>query len=83
MKKINLVCLFLLIALAQLHGQNKDATINDLLNRASYEYDKDAGAAIIYDLGETNFFQNDNGFYTKFTRKFRIKFFSDANLDFS
>jgi hypothetical protein len=83
MRRVKLLSIFVLTGVLQLSGQTKDSKIGELLNMTSYQYDKDAGAAIIYDYGETNFLQNDFGFYTEFTRKYRIKFFNDANLEFS
>lgn len=83
MKRIELLLLCILMYSIQLAGQTKESSIRELLDIENYETDKEAGAAIIYDYGETDFFQDDNGFYTKFTRKQRIKFFNDTKLGFS
>jgi hypothetical protein len=79
---------FLLLTIAflfslQIHGQTVESKIRELLDLNSYSFDKEAGAVVIYDFGETDFFQNDYGFYTKFTRRLRVKFFNETNLDFS
>lgn len=65
-------------------GQTFDTNIRELLDLKSCSYDKDAGASVIYDIGDTDFFENVNGgFYTKFTRRLRVKFFNNTNLNFS
>jgi len=83
MKKVKLLVLFVFIGVFQLSAQTKDNSVRELLDMKNYELDKEAGAAVIYDYGETDFLLNDNGFYTKFTRRQRIKFFNDTKLDFS
>ena len=41
----------------------------------SYENDKDAKAVILYDKGQSIFFDTDNGYDIRFTRHKRIKIF--------
>ena len=46
------------------------------------KYDKDtsAEAVVIYDIGESYFADNDNGFDVVFQRKTKIKIFNKAGL---
>jgi hypothetical protein len=83
MKEIKLLSLFVFITVLQLSGQTKDSRIEELLNISNFINDKDAGAVIIFDIGESDFFQSDQGFYTKFTRSLRIKFFNDTELNYA
>lgn len=83
MRKIKLIPLLLLFAGIQLFGQTKDSSVDELLILSSYPKDKDAGAIVVYDIGQSDFFDSDRGFYTKFTRTFRVKFFNDSELDFA
>lgn len=83
MKKVFLLLSIAFLFSVQIFGQAVDSNIRELLDLKNYTLDKEAGAVVIYDYGETNFYQNDNGFYTKFTRRLRVKFFTETNLNFS
>lgn len=83
MKPIRFLLMSLLLCSLQLAGQTTESKVRELLDLQSYENDKEAGALIVYDYGVSDFFQGESGFYTKFTRKFRVKFFNDSNLDYS
>jgi hypothetical protein len=48
-----------------------------------YEKDPKAEAVILFDIGQSEFIDTQNGFIIQFTRKKRIKIFSQAGFDFA
>jgi hypothetical protein len=82
MKKMTILIIF--IALVQIiNAQTKDSSIKELLNLSGYTKDTDAGALIIYDLGSSDIVDSDQGFFCRYNRKCRVKFFNDSELGFA
>ena len=53
------------------------------INLKFYAKDTEAPALVLYDLGESEFFESENGYDIRFTRKKRIKIFSKAGIEYS
>lgn len=53
----------------------------DVLDMTAYEKDPDAEAVILFDVGESVFFDKDGGYDIRFTRTKRIKILTRAGLD--
>ncbi|NJN28042.1 MAG: DUF3857 and transglutaminase domain-containing protein [Cyclobacteriaceae bacterium] len=53
----------------------------DEINMKSYGNDPDAGAVVLYDIGESEFIDTQQGFDIKFTHTKKIKIFSNSSID--
>jgi|WetSurMetagenome_2_1015567.scaffolds.fasta_scaffold06333_5 hypothetical protein len=63
---------------------NKFGTVSlDQLNMKSYSLDNQAEAVVLYDFGNTFFYESVNGFQIIFERTTRIKIFSKAGIPFA
>lgn len=49
----------------------------------SYEKDPDAEALVLFDVGDTYFFEQDGGYDIRFTRTKRIKILGQSGIDFA
>ena len=65
-------------------AQTTNSSITELLATNEYPKDPQAEAIVVYDYGETKFIESDTyGFVIYFTRKCRVKIFSEAGLDYT
>ncbi|WP_066628283.1 DUF3857 domain-containing protein [Labilibacter marinus] len=71
---ILLACLFFS---TEPNAQNEDSGIN--LSKCDFE--SDAPAVIIFDKGQTDFYQDQDGFYINFQRTKRVKIFKESAFD--
>lgn len=72
----------LLFQVIQLYSQQKEIKFGDIsqdeISMTSYEKDKDAKAVVLYDKGNSHFYDNDGGFDIRFTRHKRVKIFDKS-----
>jgi len=77
-----------LLFLSQLaHSQSKEIQFGKIsqeeIEMNSYEKDKEAKAVILYDKGQSIFFDTDNGYDIRFTRHKRIKIFDKSESQYT
>lgn len=77
--------LFALLAVIPCRAQRLAPTFGVLTetekSMTRYEKDPDAAAVILFDIGESYFYDSDNGYDIRFTRTKRVKIFSRAGFD--
>jgi hypothetical protein len=79
---IGLLC-FAGLSYSQNYPGNKNVISQEELDLRSYEKDKEAEALILFDIGESVFFEAKEGYDIRFTRMKRIKIFKTAGIDFA
>ena len=86
MKKIILLFSFVSICLSisaqSIYQELQPVSLQDL-QMTTYDKDKDAGAVVLYDYGETYFLPSTNGFEVMFKRTTRIKILNESGLDWA
>jgi hypothetical protein len=84
----NLVILIALLCISgfsysQLYPGNKNVISQEELDLKFYDKDKDAEALILFDIGESVFFEAKIGYDIRFTRTKRIKIFKNAGIEYA
>jgi hypothetical protein len=86
MKKIiSLLCLVSItgISFSQDYSMAKRAISQEEYDLKYYDKDREAEAVILFDIGESLFFEAKEGYDIRFTRTKRIKIFKNAGIKFS
>lgn len=84
MKNLLLICLLLSQFAYSQRVEKKFGIISqDEIDMKSYEKDKEAKAIILYDKGNSIFFDTDNGYDIRFTRHKRIKIFDKSESQYT
>lgn len=70
---------------SEAHAQRETPTFGVLTDvekgMIRYEKDPEAAAVVLFDIGESYFYDSDNGYDIRFTRTKRVKIFSRAGFD--
>ena len=84
--KTTILALSLLVCFQAL-SQKKEIEFGKIskqeMNMTSYDKDKDAKAVVLFDKGQSIFFEKDNGYDIRFTRHKRIKIFNKSESQYA
>ncbi len=84
-RSISILLLLLLAGVHSTRGQRLTPTLGTLTDSEKtmtrYEPDPQAAAVVLFDIGESYFFDSENGYDIRFTRMKRTKIFSRAGFD--
>lgn len=83
----NILLTLLLILSMQIFAQEEKREFGKIpqseIELAFYAKDKEADAVVLFDIGESKFFDTDNGYDIRFTRHKRIKIFGKSALKYA